>query len=142
MKRRHPIEALVRLAKLRERRARADLGQTQSDVSTKTQTVEEQRSEMLALLSESQPLPAHLATALRLQGIASAELLALAAEELESSHRHLAEDRRKWQEAAHDLNAKEELEAKRKREHATIAARAAERALDEVVAARYRGDSS
>ena len=94
----------------------------------------------MTLLTEQRPLRAHLATALRLQGIVSAESLELAAHELEASERRLTEDRRQWQDALHDLEAKEELEAKRKREHAVIAARSAERALDEVMAARYRGE--
>jgi len=142
MKRRHPIATLVKLATMRERKARADLGESQVEVNEKTKTLDQKRSELLALLSETQPLPAALATALRLQGIASAELMELAAEELEASERRLHNDRRSWQEAAYDLDAKEELDAKRKREQAMVAARAAQRALDEMIAARYRGGTS
>ncbi len=142
MKRRHPIATLVRLAKIRERKARADVGLAQADVTEKTQSLEQRRAELLSLLNERQPLPAAMAAALRLQGIASAELMELASQELEQSERRLSSDRRQWQEAAHDLEAKEELEAKRKREHAMLAARAAERALDEMIAARYRGGAT
>ena len=139
MKRRHPLATLVRLASLKERKARSALGSAQVDVIDKAKSVDQRRAELLAMLAEDQPLPAHVAMALRLQGIAGAEMVELARGELDASERRLDHDRRNWQEAAYNLEAKEELEGKRKREHAVIAAKAAERALDEMIAARHRG---
>lgn len=139
MKRRHPIATLVRLASLRERKARSDLGQAQQEVEERTASLAAKRHELLTMLEDDRPLPVHLAAAMRLQGLATAELVELAAHELDASEARLRNDRRKWQEAAQDLEAKEELEQKKRREDAIVAAKAAERVLDELMAARYRG---
>ncbi len=139
MKRRHPLATLVRLASLRERRARSDLGHSQQEVGEKTASLAARRHELITMLEDDRPLPAHLAMAMQLQGMATAELVELAAAELDASETRFRANRRKWQEAAHDLEAKEELEMKKRREDATTAAKAAERVLDDLMAARYRG---
>ncbi len=138
MKRRHPLATLVRLASLRERKARGDLGLAQRDVKDKAESLEIRRNELMTMLGDSRPLPAHIALTLRIQGLATAELVELAAVELDASETRLRTDRRKWQDAAHELEAKEELEAKKRRENATTAAKAAERVLDELMAARHQ----
>jgi flagellar biosynthesis chaperone FliJ len=139
MKRRHPLATLVKLASLRERRARTDVGIAQKDVDEKARSLEARRHELLTMLQDDRPLPVHLAAAMRLQGLATAELIELAANELDASERRLWNNRRKWQDAAHDLEIKEELELKKRREHALLAAKAAERVLDELMAARHKG---
>ncbi len=138
MKRRHPLATLVRLASMRERKARGDLGIAHRDVADKADSLETRRNELMAMLGDDRPLPAHIALTLRIQGLATAELVELAAVELDASETRLRTDRRKWQDAAHDLEAKEELEAKKRREDATVAAKAAERVLDELMAARHQ----
>lgn len=138
MKRRHQIATLVRLASLRERKARTELGQAKKEVEERTASLESRRSELMAMLEDDRPLPAHLAATMRLQGLATAELVELAARELDASEARLRGDRRRWQEAAQDLEAKEELDHKRRRADAIAAAKAAERVLDELMAARYR----
>jgi flagellar biosynthesis chaperone FliJ len=139
MKRHHPIATLVRLASLRERKARSALGEAHQEVEARAASLAAKRNELITMLEDDRPLPVHLAAAMRLQGLATAELVELAASELDASEARLRNDRRRWQEAATDLEAKEELELKKRREDAIVASKAADRVLDELMAARYRG---
>ena len=142
MKKRNPIATLLRLREIGERKARVDLSRAQADVQRAEATVAERRSRLLHGITGGQDLPPAMLLSLHLRGIDTAEEVEAAARELEATTQRLMGERSKWQTAASNLDATAELERRDRRAHAAKARAAAERSLDEVMAARYRRNTS
>jgi flagellar biosynthesis chaperone FliJ len=138
MKKRNPIATLLRLREIHERKARVDLTRAQADVQREEANVAERRARLLHGITSGQDLPPAMLRSLHLRGLDSAEQVEAAARELESARQRFVAERGRWQEAAADLDATSELERRNRRAHAAKARTAAERSLDEVMAARYR----
>lgn len=138
MKKRNPIATVLRLRQIIERKKRADLGVAQAELADAEETLAQRRARLLRSMHEGAELPPALLRALHLQGIDSVEHIELAAREVESATQRMLNERSEWQAAAADLDATEELERRQKRNHAIKARAASERALDEIMAARYR----
>lgn len=138
MKRRSPIATVLRLKEIAERRARARLGTAQAELTEAEETMAERRARLMRTLHEGGQLPPALLRALHLQGLATKEQIDLAAREVDAAMQRMLNERAEWQAAASDLDATQELERRQRRNHAVKARAASERALDEMMAARYR----
>jgi flagellar biosynthesis chaperone FliJ len=132
VKRRSPFEVLAWLRSVDERRRRAELGVARTAYEDARARLEEMKARHLESLTAGEVLSAAELRSLQLRGLASAEILAVAAEERERT-RHALEDRADgWRKAAADLDAAERLETQQKREAARRASVAAERSLNDL----------
>ena len=135
---RNPIATLLRLRQIRERAARAELGRAQAEVHDAEETMAQRRARLLDGISSGHELPPAVLRSLHLRGIDSAEAVEAAGRELEAARQRATGERHRWQNMNSELDATEELDRRNRRAHAAKARSAAERALDEIMAARYR----
>ncbi len=140
MKRRNPFEALVWLRSVDERRRRAELGVARRSFDEAKARLEEMKARHREALSADEVLTPVELRSLQLRGLASAELLSVAAEESERNRSALEDRTDGWRRAAADLDAAERLETKQKQDAARRARLAAERSLSDFQAVLRRAD--
>lgn len=138
MRRRTPFEVLAWLRSVDERRRRADLGVARAAYEDARIRLEEMKARHREEVPAADVLSAAELRSLQLRGLASAEMLAVAAEERERTRRALEDRADGWRKAAADLDAAERLETQQKQEAARKARLAAERSLSDLQAALQR----
>jgi len=131
--RKNPFDVLVRLRKIDEKMARAEL-------ATKRRAHDQARrklEELKAIHREEIDVGAMLGPvnlrSLQLRGMGSYELLTEAAEVYQNSERAMHAKAEAWRRAASDVDAAERLDERRKQELARDAAKAAEKSLDDLI---------
>jgi hypothetical protein len=140
VKRRNPFEALVWLRSVDERRRRAELGVARRSFGEAKARLEEMKARHREELAADEVLTPVELRSLQLRGLASAELLSVAAEESERNRSALEARADGWRRAAADLDAAERLETKQKQDAARRARVAAERSLSDLQAVLRRAN--
>ena len=133
MVRRNPFNVLSRLRAIDEKIERAELAAAR----TAHDEARERLDAYKAKYRESVPVedlltPVELRS-LHLRGIVSHEALVRAADEYERSQKHLQRQTENWRKAAADLDAVEQMAARKRDEAARQARTASERTLDDLL---------
>ena len=134
MKARNPMAALLRMASVRERKARRDLAEQVADAERLRAKLAELRAAYAHHgEGETTSLTRDQALALHLQGVRSYESIREALAEYEAAEFRVQTSREAWRRAASEEDALEDVDERRKTEAAMDARRVAERALDDLM---------
>lgn len=130
---RNPFTSLVKIRSIREQRSRADLGRAQ----LVQQEALDRLEEMKQRFSSAPGLPASLNAvqlrALQLTGVTEHERLVAAGDALAEASRNTGEKAARWRVSAGELDAAERLDQRKKEQAAHSAAKASERAMDDLL---------
>ncbi len=129
----NPFDVLVRLRKIDEKMARAELANKRRTHELARQKLEELRAKHTEELDAEELLGPVNLRSLQLRGMGSYEMLMDAAEVYQHSERSMRAKADAWRRAASDLDAAERLDERRKQELAREAAKAAEKSLDDLM---------
>lgn len=134
MARRDPLRSVLRLRKIRERQAEAELAEHHQRVEAARAELARRRS---ALDSHRAPeLMAMEATrlrALQLSGVRSVEMVELARQEVRKAVDELDAATQRWSSASAGRKTAERLSDRRRADAAVVALRASHKSLDELV---------
>lgn len=131
--RKNPFDVLVRLRKIDEKMARAELANKRQAHELARRKLEELKAKHTEELDVEELLGPVNLRSLQLRGMGSYELLTEAAEVYQHSERSMRAKADAWRRAASDLDAAERLDERRKQELAREAAKAAEKSLDDLM---------
>ncbi len=131
--RKNPFEVLVRLRKIDEKMARAELANKRRAHELARRKLEELRAKHTEELDVEEMLGPVNLRSLQLRGMGSYEMLQEAAEVYQQSERSMRAKADAWRRAASDLDAAERLDERRKQQLAREAAKAAEKSLDDLM---------
>lgn len=136
---RNPFSSLVKIRSVREQRARADLGRANLVQQDALDRLEEMKRQFSAGPGIPPSLNAVQLRALQLTGVTEHERLVAAADALEEATRHAGDRAARWRASAGELDAAERLDQRKKEQAAHSAAKATERAMDDLlVTIRHR----
>ncbi|MEO1062735.1 MAG: hypothetical protein AAFZ07_15075 [Actinomycetota bacterium] len=134
MARRDPLETVLRLRRIREQQAEADVAEHQrrveearASLARRRQQVEDDRSAELVAMEAAR------LRALQLSGVRSVELMELAREEVRKAVDELDASTRRWSQASAGRKTAERLSDRRHADAAVVAVRAGHKSLDELV---------
>ena len=130
---RNPFDVLVRLRKIDEKMARAELANKRQAHDAARRKLEELKAKHNEELDVEEMLGPVNLRSLQLRGMGSYELLQAAAEVYQHSERSMRAKADAWRRAASDLDAAERLDERRKQELAREAAKSAEKSLDDLM---------
>jgi flagellar export protein FliJ len=133
MTKRNPFNVLVRMRAIEEKQARASLATTRQAHERARRKLEELKEQQLEQQSVESILGAAQLRSLQLRGLGSYELLVAAAQVVQQSERAMRARSEAWRRSAADLDAAERLDEKKNTEIALEAAKAAEKAMDDLV---------
>lgn len=133
MARKNPFDVLVRLRRIDEKIARAELANTRQAHDRARRKLEELKAKHTEEIDPGELLGAVNLRSLQLRGMGSYELLTEAARVYQNSERAMHARSESWRRAAADVDAAERLDDKRKREIARDATKAAEKSLDDLM---------
>ena len=131
--RKNPFDVLVRLRKIDEKVARAELANKRRAHELARRKLQELKAKHTEELDVEEMLGPLNLRSLQLRGMGSYELLQEAAEVYQHSERSMRAKADAWRRAASDLDAAERLDERRKQELARDAAKAAEKSLDDLM---------
>jgi membrane protein involved in colicin uptake len=131
--RRNPFDVLVRLRKIDEKMARAELANKRRAHELARRKLEELKAKHTEELDAEEMLGPVNLRSLQLRGMGSYEMLMEAAGVYQHSERSMRAKADAWRRAASDLDAAERLDERRKQELAREAAKAAEKSLDDLM---------
>ena len=131
--RKNPFDVLVRLRKIDEKMARAELANKRRAHELARRKLEELRAKHTEELDVEEMLGPVNLRSLQLRGMGSYEMLQEAAEVYQHSERSMRAKADAWRRAASDLDAAERLDERRKQQLAREAAKAAEKSLDDLM---------
>lgn len=131
--RKNPFDVLVRLRKIDEKMARAELANKRRTHELARHKLEELKAKHTEELEAEELLGAVNLRSLQLRGMGSYEMLMQAAEVFQHSERAMRAKADAWRRAASNLDAAERLDERRKQELAREAAKAAEKSLDDLM---------
>jgi flagellar export protein FliJ len=134
MIKRNPFNVLVRLRAIEEKQARASLANTRQAHDRARQKLDELKEQQLDELAVEEILGAAQLRSLQLRGLGSHEMLVAAAQVVRQSERAMSVKSAEWRRAAADLDAAERLDEKKRQQLAQEAAKASEKAMDDLVA--------
>lgn len=133
MKRKNPFDVLVRLRKIDEKIARANLATTRQAHERARRKLEEYKAMHREDIDVGELLGPVNLRSLQLRGMGSLEVLQEAANAYRNSERAMNSKADAWRRAASDVDAAERLDDHRKQEMARDAAKAAEKSLDDLI---------
>ena len=133
MARRNPFIVLSRLRAIDEKMQRAELAAAKSAHDEARERLEAYKAKHREEAPVEELLSPVELQSLRMRGIVSHEALVRAADEYERSRKHLETKADSWRRAANDLEAAEDLEARKRDEAARHARIASERTLDDLM---------
>jgi flagellar export protein FliJ len=132
--RRDSLRTVLRLRRIREQQAEADLAehrrrvdQARATLAERRQQVENERSAELVAMEAARM------RALQLSGIRSVEMMELAREEVRRAVDELDASTRRWSKASAGRKTAERLSDRRHADAAAVAMRASHKSLDELV---------
>jgi membrane protein involved in colicin uptake len=131
--RRNPFDVLVRLRKIDEKMARAELATKRRAHDQARRKLEELKAKHTEELEVGELLGPVNLRSLQLRGMGSYELLTAAAEVYQNSERAMHAKAEAWRRAASDVDAAERLDERRRQELAREAAKSAEKSLDDLM---------
>jgi flagellar export protein FliJ len=131
--RKNPFDVLVRLRKIDEKMARAELANKRKAHELARRKLEELKAKHTEALDVEEMLGPVNLRSLQLRGMGSYELVQQAAEVYQHSERSMRAKADAWRRAASNLDAAERLDERRKQELAREAAKAAEKSLDDLM---------
>lgn len=131
--RRNPFDVLVRLRKIDEKMARAELATKRRAHDQARRKLEELKAKHTEELEVGELLGPVNLRSLQLRGMGSYELLTAAAEVYQNSERAMQAKAEAWRRAASDVDAAERLDERRRQELAREAAKSAEKSLDDLM---------
>ncbi|MEX1004698.1 MAG: hypothetical protein WD990_08320 [Acidimicrobiia bacterium] len=144
---RRPLNALMRLRSLAERRARRDLGEAVMERRDRLGELERRRTEQSTVDVSDAPLSSGQLLGLHLQGVRSRELVAAATTAHAVAEERMQRRRLDWITSRGELDAVENLDERHRFESAERARRATDHSMDDLMAllhvmrAEPRGDS-
>jgi flagellar export protein FliJ len=133
MIKRNPFNVLVRMRAIEEKQARASLATTRQAHERARRKLEQLKERQLDEQPVESILGASQLRSLQLRGLGSHELLVAAAQVVQQSERAMHARSEAWRRSAADLDAAERLDEKKNLEMAQEAAKAAEKAMDDLV---------
>lgn len=133
MKKKNPFDVLVRLRRIDEKMARAELANTRRVHDRARRKLEELKAIHREDIDVGAQLGAVNLRSLQLRGMGSYEMLADAARVYQNSERSMHAKSESWRRAAADVDAAERLDERRKQDLAKEAAKAAEKSLDDLI---------
>jgi flagellar export protein FliJ len=133
MMKRNPFNVLARLRAIDEKQARASLANTRQAHERARQKLEEMKEKHREALEPEDLLSPAQLRSLQLRGLGSYEMLVAAAQVVAQAERAVHAKSEAWRRAAADLDAAERLDEKKKKEIAQEAAKAAEKAMDDLM---------
>ena len=133
MKRKNPFDVLVRLRKIDEKMARAQLATTRQSHEKARRKLEELKAKHREDIDVGELLGPVNLRSLQLRGISSYEQLTEAARVYQNSERAMNAKSEAWRRAAADVDAAERLDEKRRQDLAREAAKSAEKSLDDLI---------
>ena len=133
MARRNPFIVLSRLRAIDEKIQRAALAEARSAHDEARERLDAYKAKHRESIPVEDLLTPVQLQSLRMRGIVSHESLVRAADEYERSRRQLETKAESWRRSAADLEAAEELEARKRDEAARHARIASERTLDDLM---------
>ena len=131
--RKNPFDVLVRLRKIDEKMARAELANKRRAHDLARRKLEELKAMHREDIDVGELLGPVNLRSLQLRGIGSYEMLVEAAEVYQNSERAMHAKAEAWRRAASDVDAAERLNERRRQELAREAAKASEKALDDLM---------
>jgi hypothetical protein len=131
--RRNPFDVLVRLRKIDEKMARAELANKRRAHDLARRKLEELKTKHREDIEVGDLLGPVNLRSLQLRGMGSYELLVDAAEVYQNSERAMHAKAEAWRRAASDVDAAERLDERRRQELAREAAKSAEKSLDDLM---------
>ena len=134
MVRRNPFNVLSRLRAIDEKMERAELAAARSAHDEARDRLDAYKAKHRETIPVEELLTAVELRSLQLRGVVSHEALVRAADEYERSAQRLQSQTDSWRRAAADLDAAEELAARKRDEAARQARNASERTLDDLMA--------
>ncbi len=133
MKRKNPFDVLVRLRKIDEKMARAQLATTRQSHEKARRKLEELKAKHREDIDVGEMLGPVNLRSLQLRGMGSYEQLTEAARVYQNSERAMNARSEAWRRAAADVDAAERLDDKRRQDLAREAAKSAEKSLDDLI---------
>ncbi len=133
MRKKNPFDVLVRLRKIDEKIARAELANKRQAHEQARRKLEELKAKHREDVDVGELLGPVNLRSLQLRGMGSYEMLSAAAEVYQNSERAMHAKAEAWRRAASDVDAAERLDEHRKQELARDAAKAAEKSLDDLI---------
>lgn len=131
--RRNPFDVLVRLRKIDEKMARAELANKRRAHELARRKLEELKAKHREDIEVGDLLGPVNLRSLQLRGMGSYELLVDAAGVYQNSERAMHAKAEAWRRAASDVDAAERLDERRRQELAREAAKSAEKSLDDLM---------
>jgi flagellar export protein FliJ len=131
--RKNPFDVLVRLRKIDEKMARAELANTRRAHDKARRKLEELKAKHREDIEVGDLLGAVNLRSLQLRGLGSYEMLTEAARVYQNSERAMHSKSEAWRRAAADVDAAERLDERRRQDLARDAAKAAEKSLDDLI---------
>ena len=131
--RRNPFDVLVRLRKIDEKMARAELANKRRVHDLARRKLEELKAKHREDIEVGDLLGPVNLRSLQLRGMGSYEMLVNAAEVYQNSERAMQAKAEAWRRAASDVDAAERLDERRRQELAREAAKSAEKSLDDLM---------
>ncbi|MEM9711743.1 MAG: flagellar FliJ family protein [Actinomycetota bacterium] len=134
MARRDPLRTVLRLRRIREQQAEADVAEHRQKVEEARANLAERRARIEAERSvELVAMEAARMRALQLSGLRSVELVEQARDEVRRAVDELDASTRRWSEASAGRKTAERLSERRRTDAAAVAMRASHKSLDELV---------
>ena len=133
MKKKNPFDVLVRLRRIDEKMARAELANTRRVHDRARRKLEELKAIHREDIDVGAQLGAVNLRSLQLRGMGSYEMLEEAARVYQNSERSMHAKSESWRRAAADVDAAERLDERRKQDLAREAAKSAEKSLDDLI---------
>lgn len=131
--RKNPFDVLVRLRKIDEKMARAELANKRRAHDQARRKLEELKSKHREDIDVGDLLGPVNLRSLQLRGMGSYEMLTEAADVYQHSEKAMHAKAEAWRRAASDVDAAERLDERRRKELARHAAKAAEKSLDDLM---------
>ncbi len=131
--RKNPFDVLVRLRKIDEKMARAELANKRRAHDQARRKLEELKSKHREEIDVGELLGPVNLRSLQLRGMGSYEMLTEAADVYRHSERAMHAKAEAWRRAASDVDAAERLDERRRKELARDAAKAAQKSLDDLM---------
>lgn len=140
MSARDRLDSILRLRKLREEQARADVTAASRDEARAAELVRSRRAATSETPAPRAPLPPEVMLSMHLRGLRSHELVELAEQEHARTVERRREVQRRLQQVSVERRSLEKLVERRSAEALAARRAAADRALDELVTLQHRAE--